>query len=681
VNILKSYKYYLENLDCANCAKKIEKEVAKNTNFKDVIVNFNTLTISFKTSLNDPFKEVVGIVKRIEPDTIVYKEKNNDNKKDYELVRLILAVISLVLSIVIKVRIISDVLLIISYGLLLYKTLIKAFKKIIKSHNIDENLLVSVSGIGAYILGEHMEGLMVLMLYVIGKILEEKAVNRSRRGIEELLSLKVDTANLKIKDTIKEVKSEALNIGDIIVVRKGELIPVDGEVINGNSSLDTSSLTGESVLESVSIGSKVLSGSINMGEILEIEVTHKYTDSTAYKILELTINATNNKAKTETRVSKIASFYTLIVLIIAIMISIFLPLIFEIEFSDAIYRALTFLVISCPCAMAISVPLSYFAGIGISSKKKILVKGSNYLDEVGKIDTVIFDKTGTLTTGAFQIEEIKIYNKEYKKEKILEIIGAGEYYSTHPIAKLILNEVNKNIDTKKVKDFKEIEGKGISYKLDGKDIKVGSASFCNTKEKGNIHLAINGEITASLIFEDNVKENAKNVINSLKNKNIKTIMLTGDNESFAKIVADKVQIDEYNAELLPDEKFKKLEELKNNHHVMFIGDGINDAPSLVLANVGVSMGNVGSSSAIEASDVVIMNDDLENIINLFKISHKTNLIVNMNLIFAISIKILILILATFGLTSMWAAVFADTGLTLLTILNSLRILKIKDKKC
>lgn len=678
--MLKSYKFYLENLDCANCAKKIEETVAKNPKFKDVAVNFNTLTISFKTAIDEPFNVVVDIVKKIEPDTIIYKEKNNDKKGDYEVVRLILAIIILILSIIIKVDIISDVLLVCSYLLLLYKIVIKAFKKIIKSHNIDENLLVSISGIGAYILGEHMEGLMVLMLYVIGKILEDRAVNKSRSSIKELLSLKVDTANLKLGDTIKEIKSENLNVGDIIVIRKGDLIPVDGKVIRGNSVLDTSSLTGESVLENVSVGSKVLSGSINKGEVIEVEVTHKYIDSTAYKILELTINATNNKAKTETRVSRIASFYTPIVLVIAILISVILPLLFNTSFNEAIYRALTFLVISCPCAMAISVPLSYFAGIGIASKKKILIKGSNYLDEVHNIDTVVFDKTGTLTTGTFEIQEVKIFNKNYEKQEILEIIAKGESYSTHPIAKLILNEVNKKLDTKSIKEFKEIDGKGIKFKLDNKDIKVGSASFCNAREKGNIFLTINEELIASIIFDDNVKSNAKYVISSLKNKNIKTIMLTGDNESFAKLVADKVLIDEYYAELLPDEKFIKLKTLKEEHHVMFIGDGINDAPSLVLASVGVSMGNVGSSSAIEASDVVIMNDNLNNIINLFNISHKTNLIVNMNLMLAISVKILILILAAFGLTSMWAAVFADTGLTLMTILNSLRILKIKNKE-
>lgn len=673
--MLVSYKYYLENLDCANCARKIEEALAKNENFRDVIVNFNTLTVSFKSNLVDPFKEVVNIVKRVEADVVVYKEKQEENKKDYEILRLILAIITLILALIIKIEVISDVLLVISYGLLLYKTLIKAFKKIIKSHRIDENLLVSISAVGAYILGEHMEGLMVLMFYVTGKILEEKAVNRSRRSIKELLLLKVDKANLKVGERIKEVKSEDLKVGDIILVRKGEVIPVDGVIIKGASSLDTSSLTGESVWESVGVDFKVLSGSINKGEVIEVEVTHEYKDSTAYKILELTINATNNKTRMETRVSKIASFYTPIVLGIAIIISLIWPLLFNIEFNEAIYRALTFLVISCPCALVLSVPLSYFAGIGVASKKKILVKGSNYLDEVQSVDTVVFDKTGTLTTGSFQLKKIKVFDKKYSEEDILNIVALGEAYSTHPIAKLILKEVKTELDETKVKGFKEIEGKGITYKVDNKQIKVGSASFCDTQEEGNIFVVINDLLIAAFIFEDNIKDNALEVIRELKHKGLKTIMLTGDNETFAKTVAKKVEVDEYYAQMLPDEKFRMLEELKLDHKIMFIGDGINDAPSLAIANVGVSMGNVGSSGAIEASDIVIMNDDLDNILSLFKISHKTRLIVNMNLVLAIGVKVLILILAAQGMTNMWAAVFADTGLTLLTILNSFRILK------
>lgn len=675
--MLKNYKYYLEGLDCPNCAKKIEVELGKYDDFFDVVVNFNLLTVSLKSSLDDPFNKVVEIVKKIEPDTLVYREKVESDKKDYEIIRLIGAIICFIVSYFIKLEVVSEVFLILSYLLLLYKTSIKAFKKILQSHNIDENLLIMISGIGAYILGEHMEGLMVLFLYVIGKILEDKAVNKSRNSIKELLALKVDKATLKVNNELKEVKSETLEVDDIIVVRKGELVPVDGVIVNGTSQLDNSSLTGESVLQNVWVGSSVLSGSINKGDKIELKVTHKYIDSTAYKILELTLNATNNKTKTETKVSQIARFYTPIVLIIAILISIFLPILFHVEFTSAIYRALTFLVISCPCAMAISVPLSYFAGIGSASKNKILVKGSNYLDEIGKIDTVVFDKTGTITTGTIKINKVNLYDKKYNEKEVMKIVAMGESFSTHPIAKFILSEVEDSLETDKVTDFKEISGKGIQYKIGEENIKVGSASFCNTKEEGNIFLTIDDKLISAIIFQYNIKDNAKDVITKLNQKNIETIMLTGDNESFAKIVADSISINEYYAGLLPQQKYKKLKELKNNHRVMFVGDGINDAPSLALSNVGVSMGSIGASSAIEASDVVIMNDDLENIITLFSISRKTNKIVMQNLIGAISIKILILVLATFGLASMWAAVFADTGLTLLTIINSLRILKIR----
>ena len=675
--MLKNYKYYLENLDCANCAKKIEEAIAKDKHFTKVVVNFNTLTLTFSTDLKEPFSKIVNIVKKVEPDTLVYMEKKEENKKDYEVIRLVVAVCFLILSFIIPVKVIKEIFIICSYLLLLYKTVIKAFKKIIRSHNIDENALISISAIGAYILGSHMEGLMVLLLYVIGKILEEKAVNHSRESIKELLSLKVDTANLKVEDDIIEVKSEELKTGDIIVVKKGELIPVDGKIIEGSTSLDSSSLTGESTLIQKEVGDTVLSGSINKGNVILVEVTHEYVNSTIYKILELTMNATNNKAKVETKVSKIASYYTPFVLIIAIVISLFLPLISEVSFASSIYRALTFLVISCPCAIAISVPLSYFAGIGVGSKNKILVKGSNYLDEMTLCDTIIFDKTGTLTTGSFQIETVNIYAKNYSKKEVLYLMALGESYSNHPIAKIILNEVTEKLDKKKVKDFREIDGKGITYQVDGKSIKVGSSKFCNTDKVGNLFMCIDEVLVAEVILDDSIKDNAQEVISNLKNRNIKTIMFTGDNHSFAKIVADKTEIDEYQSELLPDEKYTKLKEIKKNHHVIFVGDGINDAPSLVEANVGISMGSVGSSSAIEASDIVIMNDDLNNIVKLIDIAKYTNHIINVNLLFAISVKILILVMAALGLATMWAAVFADTGVTLITILNSLRILKIK----
>ena len=673
--MLKNYKYYLENLDCANCAKKIENAISEDKRFQNVIVNFNTLTISFKTALDNPFNEIFKIIKRVEPDVFVYTERQDTSKQDLELLRFILALILLGISLLIPNAIIKEVLLVISYLLLLYKTFIKAIKKIMKSHNVDENALICISAIGAYILGEHMEGLMVLLLYVLGKILEDKAVNKSRNSIKDLVELKASYANLKTNKRLTKVKSENLKIGDLIVVKKGELIPVDGIVTSGTTKVDTSGLTGEATLRDILEKDQVLSGYINKGEIIEVEVTHTYYDSTAYKILELTLNATNNKAKTETFVSKIAEFYTPIVLIIAVVIGLFLPLVSTVTYQDSIYRALTFLVISCPCAIAISVPLSYFAGIGMSSKKKVLVKGSNYLDALTKCDTICFDKTGTLTTGSLELKQINVYNKEYTEEDILYLASLGEAYSNHPIAKLILSANHKKLDTLKVKKFEEIEGKGIEFEYENNRIKVGSANFCKTKKEGNIFISVNDEVIGGFIFDDHVKENANRVVNTLKSLGLKTYMFTGDNDTFAKMVASNTGIDEYKAELLPDEKFRELKNLQKDHQVIFVGDGINDAPSLVASDIGISMGNIGSNSAIEASDIVIMNDDLESIPTMLYIANKTKKIILMNLIFSIGIKILILLLAMFGIAHMAAAVFADTGVTLLAILNSLRILK------
>lgn len=673
--MLKNYKYYLENLDCANCAKKIENAISEDERFQNVIVNFNTLTISFKTALDNPFNEIFKIIKRVEPDVFVYTERQDTSKQDLELLRFILALILLGISILIPNAIIKEVLLVISYLLLLYKTFIKAIKKIMKSHNVDENALICISAIGAYILGEHMEGLMVLLLYVLGKILEDKAVNKSRNSIKDLVELKASYANLKTNKRLTKVKSENLKIGDLIVVKKGELIPVDGIVTSGTTKVDTSGLTGEATLRDILEKDQVLSGYINKGEIIEVEVTHTYYDSTAYKILELTLNATNNKAKTETFVSKIAEFYTPIVLIIAVVIGLFLPLVSAVTYQDSVYRALTFLVISCPCAIAISVPLSYFAGIGMSSKKKVLVKGSNYLDALTKCDTICFDKTGTLTTGSLELKQINVYSKEYTEEDILYLASLGEAYSNHPIAKLILSANHKKLDTQEVKKFEEIEGKGIEFEYENNRIKVGSANFCKTKKEGNIFISVNDEVIGGFIFDDHVKENANRVVNTLKSLGLKTYMFTGDNDTFAKMVASNTGIDEYKAGLLPDEKFRELKNLQKDHQVIFVGDGINDAPSLVASDIGISMGNIGSNSAIEASDIVIMNDDLESIPTMLYIANKTKKIILMNLIFSIGIKILILLLAMFGIAHMAAAVFADTGVTLLAILNSLRILK------
>ncbi len=674
MNILKSFKYYLENLDCPNCAKKIENKLKECEHLEEVGVNFSLLIVNFMSDLDEPFSYVQKIIKSVEPGVDIRCEEEVV-KKDYELWRLLGASLVLAISFLVPEGVVREVLILVVYGLLLYKTFIRAVQKIVKTHNIDENTLIVISAGGAYILGEHLEGIMVVALYVIGKVLEDRAVNKARRDIKDLLDLKINKASVRRGKEILNLSNEEIKLGDILIVKKGEVVAVDGEVVNGKTKLDTSRLTGESVPVMVEPKSKVLSGSINLGDVILVRATNTYYESTAYKIFMLTMNASNNKAKLETKVSKIAQVYTPLVLIIAAIIGTFLPVISSVTYSDSLYRALTFLVISCPCAIAISVPLSYFAGIGAASLAKVLVKGSNFLDALTKCKTIVFDKTGTLTKGSFSISKVNIYDKKYTEEEVIKIIQAGEVFSNHPLARVILNYGNFSKDTSKVKDFKEIEGQGISYTWDKKRIKVGSKAFVKGPGDARVYLAINDEVVASLEFLDNIKENAKEVIAILKKKGFKTMMLTGDNATLAKIVADKCGIDEYYAELLPDGKYEKLEEIKTSQKVIFVGDGINDTPVLTLADVGISMGDMGSNTAIEASDIVLMNDNLEGIVRVINIAFRLEKIIMMNLIFAFGVKMTILVLATLGYANMAWAVFADTGVTLITILNSLRILK------
>ena len=518
---------------------------------------------------------------------------------------------------------------------------------------------------------------MVISLYEIGKLLEFIAVNNSRKSISELMDIKPEYANIKVNDTLKKVSPEEVKIGDTIVILEGERIPLDGKVIKGNAKLNTQALTGESKLRSVTINDLVLSGSINQSGLLELKVTNAYKDGTVAKILELTEKATDRKAKTENFVSKTARIYTPTVLILAIIVTLTFPIIFNITFKDSIYRALVFLVISCPCAIAISVPLSYFSGIGASSKKGTLIKGSDYLDSLGKIKEIIFDKTGTITTGNFLDYKLEILDNNYQKETVITYLVSGETLSNHPIAKSILTIFNKT-NKVKVTNFKEIPGKGITFKIKEDAIKIGSSSFCNVKDNDNyIYINVNNKNISRLKLTDEIKKDAKSTIERLKKLGIKTKMFTGDKKEIATHIANKVGIDEVYYELLPQDKYNLLENvlIKKEGLIAFVGDGINDAPSLALADIGISMGGVGSDAAIESSDIVIMNDDLNKIIDAIDISKKTTKIIKQNLVFAIGIKILVLILSALGLSSMYQAVFADTGLTLLTILNTTRILK------
>ena len=670
------YKFNIKNLDCANCAREVEKSLNEDKKINKAVVNFNTSTITVETDVDDAFSYVKETVAMIEPDAILSEEKiESDNNKD--VYRLLIGAVIGILGIVIKISPINMILIVVAYIILIYKTLLTALKQL-KNRKINENFLVSISAIGAYLIGKHHEGLMVIFLYELGKMLEEKAVARSRNSVSELMNIKEESSNLKVNNKIKKVPTTEVSIGDIIVVKEGERVPLDGIVIKGNSLVDTSFLTGESIPVSVKQGSVLLSGSINKGDILEIKVTSLYKDSTVSKILELVENATERKAKAETIVSKYSSKYTLAVIIIALLVSFVLPLVSSLSLSKCIYKGLTILVISCPCAIAISVPLSYFSGIGRASKEGILVKGSNYLDSIKDISDIAFDKTGTITTGEFCISKINIYDKKYNEDKIMEIFTSGEALSNHPIAKSILKKHEGEVDFSCVKNFKEVSGSGISFTYRKDSVKIGSAKFCKSKDvNNNIYLSINDKVVASLVIEDDIKNCTIDTISKLKELGINVYMFTGDSKDKAISIASKVGIDNVNYEMLPEDKYNSLEHIIKNKRgvVAFVGDGINDAPVVKLADLGISMGLNGSDSAIEASDIVIMNDDISKILNAIKISKKTSRIIKENLIFALGIKISVLILAILGLTSMFAAVFADVGVTILCILNTLRILK------
>jgi len=681
LNTLKKYKYRLNNLDCANCANKIEERLKKENNLSDVVVNFSSLTLSFMSNDDIKIEDISNIVTKIEPEVVVTKidEEVKENKKNYNLIRLIIGVIIALLGLYVNFNneIINKILIISSYVILLYRTFKVAFKMLIKSHTINENALITISAIGAYFVDKQMEGLMVIILYEIGKILEEKAVNNSRNSIKDLMNIKQDFANKVVGDKTEVINVENVKINDILIIKKGEKIPVDGIVIEGETKLNLFSLTGESDLVNKKENDEVLSGSINEGKVIKIKANKLFNDSTVSKILSLIEDATDKKSKTETFVAKMAKYYTPIVLIISVVTFICFILFTDLTTYESIYRALVFLVISCPCAIAISVPLSYFTGIGVSSKNGILVKGSNYLDLLSRVNKIVFDKTGTLTSGAFKVTSFNLLDSSYSEDYILKLYALGENLSNHPIAKSIMNYVNIDVN-EKIKNHKEIEGLGVSYTYDDKKIKIGNNKMFDIKDDGslNIYLSIDDKIVSSLTINDGIKEGVENTLNELSKKGIETYMFTGDSKENALSISEKLNIDKVYYELLPTEKYEKLEELLNDKDVVaFIGDGINDAPSLKRADIGISMGSIGSSSAIEASDIVIMDDDISKINKAISISNKVKRIIKENLVFSIGVKILILVLSAIGLANMWQAVFADVGVTIISILNTLRIMK------
>ena len=696
---MKKYEYEIAGLDCAACANEIQEGLNKNSEIKNANVNFAKMKLTYETDTLSK-EEIEKIVQSIEPEVELLEvnskskdlknekaQKENRKKLWIHILRLVIGAIVAGVGLYIPMpKVASTIFIVLGYAVLLFKTVKNAVKLLFKSKTINENLLITISCIGAYLVGKSSEGLMVIILYEIGKILEEKAINKTRKSISDLMDIKPEYANLKKGDEIEIVEPSEVKVGDIVVAKQGEKIPLDGVVVKGTASLNTASLTGESKPQDVDENDIVLSGSIVLEGLLEIKVTEKYENSTVSKILELVENATDKKAKTETFVNKAAKIYTPIVIGIAILVGIFLPLISNVTYggeNGSIYRALIFLVISCPCAIAISVPLCYFSGIGKSSKEGILIKGSDYLDELKDVKEIVFDKTGTLTKGQFGISKIEVYSDKYVENDVLKYVVWGESYSNHPIAKSIVRNA-KNVETKKVENYEEITGKGIKYNIDGKTVLAGNSSLVGKEdevaESTKIYLKIDDELVGAILLKDEAKHGTKEAIQALNSRGIVTKMFTGDNKKAAKQIAEELGISEFEAEMLPDQKYseleKELEKYKGtNGKVAFVGDGINDSPVLARADVGISMGGVGSGSAIEASDIVVMTDSIDRIDCAIDISKKTSKIIKQNLIFSIGVKIVVLILSVFGVANMWEAVFADVGATLITVLNSLRILK------
>lgn len=696
---MKKYEFEIAGLDCAACANEIQEGLNKNPEIKNANVNFAKMKLTYETDTLSK-EGIEKLVQSIEPEVelLEVNSKNKDLKNEkaqkenrkklwLHILRLVIGAIVAGVGLYVPMpKVASTIFIVLGYAVLLFKTAKNAVKLLFKSKTINENLLITISCIGAYLVGKSSEGLMVIILYEIGKILEEKAINKTRKSISDLMDIKPEYANLKKGDEIEIVEPSEVKVGDIVVAKQGEKIPLDGVVVKGTASLNTASLTGESKPQDVAENDIVLSGSIVLEGLLEIKVTEEYENSTVSKILELVENATDKKAKTETFVNKAAKIYTPIVIGIAILVGIFLPLISNVTYggeNGSIYRALIFLVISCPCAIAISVPLCYFSGIGKSSKEGILIKGSDYLDELKDVKEIVFDKTGTLTKGQFGISKIEVYSDKYVENDVLKYVVWGESYSNHPIAKSIVRNA-QNIENKKVENYEEITGKGIKYNIDGKTVLVGNSSLVGKEdevaESTKIYLKIDDELVGAILLKDEAKHGTREAIQALNSRGIVTKMFTGDNKKAAKQIAEELGISEFEAEMLPDQKYseleKELEKYKGtNGKVVFVGDGINDSPVLARADVGISMGGVGSGSAIEASDIVVMTDSIDRIDCAIDISKKTSKIIKQNLIFSIGVKIVVLILSVFGVANMWEAVFADVGATLITVLNSLRILK------
>lgn len=582
-------------------------------------------------------------------------------------------------------NLIKLILFLVPYFTIGYDVLLKAIRNIKNGQIFDENFLMTIATIGAFIIGEYNEGVAVMLFYQVGELFQSYAVGKSRESIASLMDIRPDFANIEQDGKIIEVDPDEVEIGQTIIVKVGEKIPIDGIVLEGTSSLDTSALTGESVPRDVFVDSEVISGCINLSGVLKIRTTKEFGESTVSKILDLVENSSVKKAKAENFVTKFARYYTPFVVILAAVLAISLPFIINISFADSFYRALTFLVISCPCALVISIPLSFFGGIGGASKEGILVKGGNYLEALAKLKTVVFDKTGTLTRGIFDVSEVITANN-FSESEVIELACLAESYSKHPIATALRNKYNQKIDFSRISDTKELAGMGISAIIDEKSVLIGNErlmqheSINYTAYNGYgtvIYIAINNKYAGYIVITDEIKPNADKAIKKLYDLGIKkTVMLTGDNKKAASHVADMLNISDMKCELLPADKVNVVEQILDAKDgvLAFVGDGINDAPVLARADVGIAMGGLGSDAAIEAADIVLMDDKLEKLADAVKIARKTVLIVKENIVFALGCKLLVLILGAFGYANMWAAVFADVGVAIIAILNSSRML-------
>lgn len=608
-------------------------------------------------------------------------------------VKIIISAILFVLALVIPFsnELINNGLFIISYLVVGFEILKKAVRNIFRGKVFDENFLMAVATIGAFAIGEFPEAVAVMLFYQVGELFQSYAVDKSRKSIASLMDIRPDYANIEKDGKIEKVDPDEVKIGDIIIVKTGEKIPLDGVVVEGTSSLDTMALTGESVPRVVKTEDEVLSGCINKDGLLKIRVTKEFGESTVSKILDLVENASSKKSKSENFITKFAKYYTPTVVIIAVLLAFIPPIILKDfnTFSVWLYRALSFLVVSCPCALVISIPLSFFGGIGGASKMGILIKGSNYLEALANTETVVFDKTGTLTEGIFEVQDI--YAEGIEKDELLRIVAHAENYSNHPIAKSVKKAYNKEIDEKIIKNPQELSGKGIWAKIDEKDILVGNEKlmveekidFKKCDEVGTIlYVAIDKKYVGYVLIADKIKQDSPKTIRELKAMNIKeTVMLTGDKKEVGEYVAKKLNMDKVYTELLPDGKVEKVEELlkqkSEKGKLVFVGDGINDAPVLTISDIGVAMGGLGSDAAIEAADIVIMTDETSKISKAINLSKKTMRIVRENIIFAIFVKIAVLVLTAFGASTMWEAVFADVGVSVIAIINALRMLNIK----